>query len=114
MGQISAGGGAAGTPVLEALLKGVCPPRQAPSGLAGGIAMGAGIATPDGVLPVEYLAPGDRIVTRSGLRVLRRVVAGEYVGRLVRVVPGALGHDRPGRALVLGPVARLLMRDWRV
>ena len=82
--------------------------------LAGAIAQGARIYTLEGALPVEYLEPGDRIVTRSGARKLRAVVRGDYVGPLVRVAPGALGHDRPGAPLLLGPQARLLLRDWRV
>ncbi|WP_417807576.1 Hint domain-containing protein [Thioclava sp.] len=82
--------------------------------LAGAIAQGARIYTSEGALPVEYLEPGDRIVTRSGTRELRAVLRGDYVGPLVRVAPGALGHDRPGAPLLLGPQARLLLRDWRV
>ncbi|MGC9369864.1 MAG: hypothetical protein ACP5DX_10035 [Paracoccaceae bacterium] len=35
--------------------------------------LGAIVLTMDGVLPVEYLGPGDRIVTRRGMRVLRRI-----------------------------------------
>jgi len=82
--------------------------------LAGAIAQGARIYTLDGALPIEYLEPGDRIITRAGARRLRAVRSGDYVGPLVRVAPGALGHDRPGAPLLLGPQARLLLRDWRV
>ncbi len=39
------------------------------------------IYTLDGALPVEFLVPGDRIVTRAGARRLRRLrVAGEPGG----------------------------------
>ncbi|TNF13544.1 MAG: hypothetical protein EP320_09190 [Rhodobacteraceae bacterium] len=90
-------------------------PDAAPGNLlAGGIAAGARIYTLDGALPVEFLEPGDRVVTRAGARRLRRVVSGDYAGSLIRVAPGALGHDRPGAPLLLGSAARLLMRDWRV
>jgi hypothetical protein len=82
--------------------------------LAGAVALGARIYTQEGALPVEYLEPGDLIVTRSGARKLRAVLSGDYVGPLVRVAPGALGHDRPGAPLLLGSQARLLLRDWRV
>lgn len=53
-----------------------------------GLATGTVVFTLDGALPVEFLEPGDRIVTRAGARVLRRidVVAG---GGFV------LGFDRP-------------------
>ncbi len=37
------------------------------------IATGTIIYTLDGALPVEYLAPGDRIITRAGMRVLRGI-----------------------------------------
>ena len=35
-----------------------------------GLVQGTVVMTADGALPVEYLEPGDRIVTRSGMRVL--------------------------------------------
>jgi len=82
--------------------------------LAGAIAQGTRVYTLEGALPVEYLEPGDRIVTRSGTRKLRAVLRGDFVGPLVRIAPGALGHDRPGAPLLLGQQARLLLRDWRV
>ena len=39
----------------------------------GSLASGTIVMTMDGALPVEYLAPGDRIVTRNGARVLRDI-----------------------------------------
>ncbi len=41
------------------------------------IAVGTIIYTLDGTLPVEYLAPGDRIITRAGMRVLRAITRHE-------------------------------------
>ncbi|MEM5467969.1 hypothetical protein [Celeribacter marinus] len=38
-----------------------------------GLPMGTKIMTADGALPVEYLEPGDRIITRSGMKVLRGI-----------------------------------------
>jgi hypothetical protein len=38
-----------------------------------GLAPGTIVFTLDGALPVEVLVPGDRIVTRSGARVLKEV-----------------------------------------
>ena len=46
------------------------PPR------ATGLAPGTIIFTLEGALPVEYLSPGDRIITRAGMRVLRDLRAG--------------------------------------
>ncbi|MGB3146199.1 MAG: Hint domain-containing protein [Paracoccaceae bacterium] len=40
-----------------------------------GIAAGTVLATTDGYLPVEFLEPGDRVVTRSGVQTLRAVRA---------------------------------------
>ncbi len=38
-----------------------------------GLPVGTVILTLEGALPVEYLEPGDRIVTRAGARVLKRI-----------------------------------------
>lgn len=82
------------------------------SGIAG-FAMGSRVVTMDGVLPVEFLELGDRIVTRRGARVLRGISTLPLVSRLISVAPGALGHDRPGQAIVLGAGTEVLLRDWR-
>ena len=51
--------------------------RQAPfrpdSVASGAIAGGTVIYTLEGALPVEFLSPGDRIITRNGARHLRHV-----------------------------------------
>jgi hypothetical protein len=38
-----------------------------------GITRGTHVLTADGTLPVDYLEPGDRIVTRAGMRTLRSI-----------------------------------------
>ncbi len=38
-----------------------------------GLPLGTIIMTMDGALPVEYLEPGDRIITRAGARVLKAI-----------------------------------------
>ncbi|MBZ4024019.1 hypothetical protein CKO11_16335 [Rhodobacter sp. TJ_12] len=78
-----------------------------------GFALGARVATQEGLLPVEYLSLGDRVITRSGARVLRAITSLPLISNLVRIAPGALGHNRPGAALVLGAGTRVLLRDWR-
>lgn len=78
-----------------------------------GFAPGSRVSTMDGLLPVEFLNLGDRIVTRAGMRVLRGLSSLPLVSRLVAVAPGALGHDRPGRAMMMGAGTPVLLRDWR-
>ncbi|NHX28065.1 hypothetical protein HA397_29470 [Escherichia coli] len=41
--------------------------------LRGAVPCGTLIHTLDGTLPIEYLSPGDQIITRNGARSLRRV-----------------------------------------
>ncbi|MBC7141674.1 MAG: Hint domain-containing protein [Rhodobacteraceae bacterium] len=78
-----------------------------------GIAAGTVILTLDGALPVEFLSPGDRIITREGMRVVREVRVHRYSGPAIRVSAGALGHDRPEQDLVLPEETVILIRDWR-
>lgn len=93
--------------------------KSSQTGVAGthapaGISAGTGIRTLDGVLPVEFLEPGDRIVTRSGARRLVAVSVQKHRGPgLVRIHATTLGHDRPERDLLVGEAQLLLIRDWR-
>ncbi|WP_376872285.1 Hint domain-containing protein [Albirhodobacter sp. R86504] len=78
-----------------------------------GIALGAHIMTLDGEIPVEFLAQGDRVITRSGARLLRNLIATELSGEMICVHRGALGHNRPEHALLLLPASLVHLRDWR-
>ncbi|MEC8040161.1 MAG: Hint domain-containing protein [Pseudomonadota bacterium] len=79
-----------------------------------GILPGTEILTLDGALPVEVLAPGDKIITRSsGVAMLKGVEHGYQMCETVRVRAGSLGHDRPGMDTVLPSHQKLLIRDWR-
>lgn len=86
---------------------------DAPEFLPGGLAAGTGIATPAGLVAVERLGPGDRVIARDGgtrtvacslhwdagggrLRLAPRLTA-------IRVTAGALGPGQPSRDLVLAP-----------
>ena len=72
------------------------------------------VRTLDGVLPVEYLTPGDRIVTRNGARRLTSVsVQARKMVDLVRIRASTLGHDRPEQDLLVSPGQPILIRDWR-
>lgn len=79
-----------------------------------GMLAGTMVRTLDGILPVEYLTPGDRIVTRNGARRLTSVsVQARKMVDLVRIRASTLGHDRPEQDLLVSPGQPLLIRDWR-
>jgi hypothetical protein len=75
---------------------------------------GTMVRTLDGLIPVDFLTPGDRIVTRAGARRLTSVsvVLRKQVD-LVRVRASTIGHDRPDQDLLLSPGQPVLIRDWR-
>jgi hypothetical protein len=79
-----------------------------------GVPAGTGILTLDGSLPVEHLTPGDRVITRRGaMRLLAVSVTVVRDAAMMRIAPGALGHDRPDRPLHLPARQPVLLRDWR-
>ena len=60
------------------------------------LAVGTPVMTLDGILPVEHLCPGDRLIARQGA--LRLVACRPEIHRhaaMLRVAPGTLGHGRP-------------------
>ena len=79
-----------------------------------GLAAGTLIRTLDGLLPVEFLAPGDRIITRSGARRLVSLSIQDRRNILaVRVCASTLDRDLPEKDLILGPNQGVLVRNWR-
>lgn len=88
--------------------------RRAAAGRAvAGIAAGTVVLTLDGALPVDFIEPGDRIITREGMRIVRTVTVHRYSGPAIRIAAGALGRDRPEQDLVLPAETPVLIRDWR-
>ncbi len=87
--------------------------RQTICNECGGIAQGAEVLTLDGALPVEYLMPGDRVITRTGARKIVRIHVTTLQGPVIAIRPGSLGHNRPERQLLLAPQTRVMLRDWR-
>lgn len=82
--------------------------------LLSGLLVGTKVRTLDGILPVEYLEPGDRIVTRAGARRLVGVsVRVLDHADLIRIRASSLGHDRPDQDLLLSPDQPVVIRDWR-
>lgn len=81
---------------------------------AEGVTAGTMVLTLDGELPVQFLAPGDRVITRSGARALQSVeVTVIRNAQMIRVTASALGHDRPESDLFVSPTQPILVRDWR-
>jgi hypothetical protein len=90
----------------EALTDGAAP--------AFGLAEGTSVLTLDGALPVEYLTPGDRILTRSGVRRLKAVEMTRLAhARMVRISADVLGTGKPEAEVLVVAGQPLLLRDWR-
>lgn len=78
------------------------------------LAAGTIVLTLDGALPVEYLNPGDRVITRdSGTAVLRAVRRSRQTRDMIAVAAGSLGNTRPDRDALFPAQQELLIRDWR-
>lgn len=76
--------------------------------------LGMQVLTLDGILPVEYLCPGDRLITRdSGTACLRAVQTQRKSSPMVRISPGTLGNMRPDHEVILPASQQILLRDWR-
>jgi Hint domain len=79
-----------------------------------GIIAGTVVLTLEGEIPVQFLAPGDRVITRSGAKKLQSVeVAVVRDAAMVRVSASSLGHERPEADLFVAPSQQILVRDWR-
>ena len=75
---------------------------------------GTVVLTLDGALPVEFLNPGDRVITRdSGAATLRAVRCARKRSATVEITAGSLGSTRPDRDAVLPTDQEILIRDWR-
>ena len=90
--------------------------RQGPAQIAGsyGLPMGTNVLTLDGILPVEHLYPGDRVITRRGVRTLKALTRCEFAEgtSFVQLTKNALG-GRPDQDLWVLPDQPILIRDWR-
>lgn len=78
-----------------------------------GIAEGTHVFAARGAVPVESLSPGDRVVTREGMRVLSRVWVEDHAGPVILVKAGTLGHAQPARDLKFAAGTPVVMRQWR-
>lgn len=79
-----------------------------------GLVAGTIILTADGEIPVEYLSPGDRIITRNaGMVALGAVHSVRASAEAVAIVAGALGNSRPEHNVIMPASQMVLVRDWR-
>ena len=79
-----------------------------------GLVAGTILLTSDGEIPVEFLSPGDRIITRNaGMVPLRAIETEKIKIEAVRINAGALGHIKPPHTVMLPASQTVLVRDWR-
>jgi len=75
---------------------------------------GTPVLTLDGELPVEFLQPGDRVITRMGARRIKEVsVSVVQNARVVHISHGTLGVDSPAEDMTVSAAQEILIRDWR-
>lgn len=75
---------------------------------------GTPVLTLDGALPVDYLEPGDRVITRTGTRRITRLeVTVVRHARVVLIPHNTLGSDRPSQDVIVSAAQGMLIRDWR-
>lgn len=68
----------------------------------------------DGELPVEFLSPGDRIITRdSGVAELVSIHTVRTRCEMISVMGGSLGHNKPDDDAVVPADQGVFLRDWR-
>lgn len=78
------------------------------------VVAGTSVLTPDGEMPVEMVQPGDRILTRAGVRRLAQVeISVVRNARVVRISHGTLGIDCPDVDVTVSAAQQILVRDWR-
>lgn len=76
-----------------------------------GIVAGTTVVTADGIIPVELLCPGDRIVTRNtGLVRLGGLSFRQYDGDFIAITARALGATRPETDTIVPAAQTVLLR----
>ena len=79
-----------------------------------GFVSGTILLSQDGEIPVEFLSPSDRIITRdAGMVQLQAIRRRRIIGRAISFAAGSLGHTRPEQDLILPAGQMVLIRDWR-
>lgn len=79
-----------------------------------GLVAGTLILTADGEIPIEFLTPGERVISRArGMVQLKAIEAHIETLSVVRVGQGALGHGVPRHATLMPADQRVLLRGDR-
>ena len=79
-----------------------------------GLVSGTLLLTADGEIPVEYLSPGDRIITRNaGLVRLTAIQTYRTTDEAVKIAAGSLGDTKPTHNVIIPAAQMVLIRDWR-
>ncbi|MEL7164968.1 MAG: Hint domain-containing protein [Pseudomonadota bacterium] len=79
-----------------------------------GLVAGTLVMTADGEMPVEFLSPGDRIISRNaGMVDLVAVQTKRVKLEAVRISAGALGHIKPQHTVMMPAAQTVLVRDAR-
>lgn len=79
-----------------------------------GIVLGTPVLTLDGEMPVEFIMPGDRVITRNGMRKVMQVeVTRVENARVVAISRDSMGVGRPTEDMMIAPNQLVLVRDWR-
>lgn len=91
-------------------------PRAGRRSRPAGLVPGTPVATTEGEIPVEFLLPGDLILTGNGPIALRGTsTLAALEADVVTIAPGAPvgGQRHSGPALLLAASQMVLIRDWR-
>ncbi|MEM8654945.1 MAG: Hint domain-containing protein [Pseudomonadota bacterium] len=79
-----------------------------------GLVSGTLLLTADGEIPVEYLSPGDKIITRNaGMVRLTAIQSYRTKDEAVKIAAGSLGHTKPTHNIIIPAAQMVLVRDWR-
>lgn len=79
-----------------------------------GLLLGTPVLTLDGEMPVEFLSPGDRMLTRNGMRRITSIeVTRVQNARVVHISADTLGVGRPAEDITVAPHQGIHLRDWR-
>lgn len=79
-----------------------------------GLVSGTLLLTADGEIPVEYLSPGDRIITRNaGYVALSAIESVRVSEEAVKIAAGSLGNTKPTHHVMVPAAQMVLVRDWR-